>query len=115
MSAFNVSFDRLQTFDTKDRNEAGRRYYLVLDSHEAPGLMRLNELFRQSLVRCGVSPAMPNAFNPHLTMFYANRPISPRDVRPILWPVRHFTLVQSFHGEGRHVFLKHWRLREPHS
>jgi 2'-5' RNA ligase len=108
MSAFDLVLDRVQTFNTKDRDEAHRRYYLVLDSRDPPGLMRLNDLFRQSLVRCGLGAAIPRAFNAHLTLFYANRPIAPRDIRPIRWTVRDVALVQSFHGEGRYVILKRW-------
>jgi RNA 2',3'-cyclic 3'-phosphodiesterase len=108
MPAFDVVFDRLQTFNTRDRDETHRRYYLVLDGSDVPGLMRLNDLFRQSLVRCGSGVAMPKAYNPHLTLFYANRPIAPREIAPIRWTVRDVALVQSFHGEGRHVILKRW-------
>jgi 2'-5' RNA ligase len=110
MPAFDVVFDRVQTFNTKDRDEAHRRYYLVLDGSDVPGLLRLNDLFRQSLVRCGLGTAMPKAFNPHLTLFYASRPIAPRDIASIRWTVRDVALVQSFHGEGRHVILKRWPL-----
>jgi 2'-5' RNA ligase len=111
MSAFDVSFDRVQTFNTRERDEAHRRYYLVLDGHDLPGLMRLHDLFRQSILRCGRASAVPKAFNPHLTLFYANRPIAPRDVPPIRWTVRDIALVQSFHGESRHVIVKRWPLR----
>ena len=110
MPAFDVVFDRIQTFNTKDRDDAHRRYYLVLDGSDVPGLMRLNDLFRQSLVRCGLGTAMPKVFNPHLTLFYANRPIAPRDIAPIQWTVRDVALVQSFHGQGRYVVLKRWPL-----
>jgi 2'-5' RNA ligase len=112
MPAFDILLDRVQTFNTKDRDEAHRRYYLVLDSADLPGLMRLNDLFRQSLIGHGLGAAMPKAFNPHVTLFYANRPIAPRDVPPIRWRVHDVALVQSFHGQGRHVVPKRWPLRE---
>ncbi len=111
MSAFKVGLDRIQTFITRDREEAHRRYYLVLDGSDVPGLLRLNDLFRQSLLRCGLGAAMPKAFNPHLTLFYANRPVAPRDIAPIQWTVDDVALVQSFHGEGRYEVLKRWPLR----
>jgi 2'-5' RNA ligase len=109
MPSFDVVFDRVQTFNSKDRDEAHRRYYLVLDGRDLPGLMRLNDLFRRAFVRCGSIAAMPSAFNPHLTLFYANRPIAPRDVPPIRWTVRDIALVQS--GQGRYVILKRWPLK----
>ncbi|MES1150792.1 MAG: 2'-5' RNA ligase family protein [Dongia sp.] len=110
MSAFDMVLDRVQTFNTKDRDAAHRRYYLVLDGSDVPGLLRLNDLFRQSLVRSGLGAAMPKAFNPHLTLFYANRPIAPRDIAPIRWTVRDVALVQSVHGQGRYEILKRWAL-----
>jgi len=110
MSAFDVRFDRVQTFNTKDRDEARRRYYLVLDSQDAPGLMRLNDLFRQSLARHGLSAAMPKAFNPHMTLFYANRPVAPHDISPIRWTVRDVALVRSGLVPGRYDVLKRWPL-----
>jgi 2'-5' RNA ligase len=72
--------------------------------------MRLNDLFRRALVRFGSNMAMPSAFNPHLTLFYANRPIAPRDIAPIRWTVRDMALVRSFHGLGRYEVVKRWRL-----
>jgi len=110
MSAFDVVFDRIQTFNTKDRDETQRRYYLVLDGADLPGLMRLNDLYRRSLIRCGLGAAMPKPFNPHLTLFYANRPIAPRAIPPIRWRVRDVALVQSVHGSGRCEIVKRWPL-----
>ncbi|HVY98583.1 MAG TPA: 2'-5' RNA ligase family protein [Dongiaceae bacterium] len=110
MPAFDVVLDRVQTFNSRERDAAHRRYYLVLDGGDLPGLMRLNDLFRQSLARRGLGAGMPTAFNPHLTLFYANRPIAPRDVPALRWTVRDIALVQSFHGQGRHAILKRWPL-----
>jgi 2'-5' RNA ligase len=110
MPAFDIVLDRVQTFNTKDRDEAHRRYYLVLDGADLPGLIRLNDLFRQSLIGRGLGAAMPKAFNPHVTLFYANRPIAPRDVPPIRWRIRDVALVRS--GDGRYAVLKRWPLRE---
>jgi len=110
MSAFDVVFDRIQTFNTRDRDAAHRRYYLVVDGGDLPGLVRLNELFRRALFRCGLGAAMPKSFSPHLTLFYANRPIAPRSIAPIRWTVRDIALVQSVHGLGRYEIVKRWSL-----
>jgi RNA 2',3'-cyclic 3'-phosphodiesterase len=110
MPAFDVVFDRVQTFNSKDRDEAHRRYYLVVDGADLPGLMRLNDLFRQAFIKSGSNVAMPGAFNPHLTLFYANRPIAPRDIAPIRWTVRDMALVHSFRGSGRYEVVRRWRL-----
>jgi len=73
-------------------------------------LMRLNDLFRRSHVRCGLGPRMRDIFNPHLTLFLRQpsdraRATSRRSDGQ-LREVRAW--CRSFHGEGRYVILKRW-------
>lgn len=110
MRAFDVCFDGVQTFNTRESDASNRRYFLVLCGSDLPGLTQLNDLFRQSRTSMAAATAKP--FNPHMTLFYANRPIAPCDIAPIKWTVRDVALVQSFQGEGRHVILRRWPLLE---
>jgi 2'-5' RNA ligase len=111
MPRFDVSFDRLQTFINVDKKTRERKSLLVLCDGSPSQVSRFYALFRASFARRGVP--LPKVFNPHLTLYYGNRPIAPRDVAPLRWTVQEFVLVQSFHGQSKHVILKRWPLVEP--
>ena len=109
MPSFEVCFDRLQTFRLKkDKQTWQYQYLLVLSSAPTAGLVRFRDLFRRSFAKRGLG--VTKAFNPHISLIYGNRPIAPRNVTPRQWVVGDFALVQSFHGQGKHVILKRWPL-----
>lgn len=51
-------------------------------------------------------------FVPHLTLFYASRPITPRAIKPIRFLVDEFVLIHSELGLTRYNILDRWRLKD---
>lgn len=49
-------------------------------------------------------------FNPHLTVFYDEHPVTNAIVPPVRFTVRDLVLIRSIHGSSRHDHLARWRL-----
>lgn len=75
--------------------------------------MRDAQLFQRELVRWlrayGV-PVPPYLFRPHVSLAYGDPTSRAEPVAPIGWRVEELLLVESVHGEGRHILLRRWPL-----
>jgi len=102
MSPFEIVLDMAMSFPQPGR------HVLVL------GIMRsianIYDLNRKLVFAMGSKAGRPS-FTPHMTVFYADRPIEKQPVKPIGWTVREFVLIHSFVGLGRHEIVGRWPLR----
>ncbi|WP_246731547.1 2'-5' RNA ligase family protein [Methylocapsa sp. S129] len=105
-AAFNVVFDRVASFKNGDS------FALVLLCGD--GLAALTAL-RNSLhaAMAGVEFLGRSRFKPHVTLAYCRKPVAETALgAPIASTVREFALVRSVYGEGVHMPLARWRLRD---
>lgn len=51
-----------------------------------------------------------SAFNPHLTLFYDEHPVTSAINPPVCFTVRDLVLIRSIYGTSRHDHLAHWSL-----
>ncbi|MBY8824753.1 2'-5' RNA ligase family protein [Sphingomonas colocasiae] len=58
----------------------------------------------------GLHPALWSHFRPHITLGYNGRPMPARSIDPISWTADRLCLVESLHGETRHIVHGSWPL-----
>jgi RNA 2',3'-cyclic 3'-phosphodiesterase len=73
-------------------------------------LMAFRKVLAAAVMKVGLGRAQ-SGFSPHVTLLYGDRKIAEHPVDPVSWTVREFVLVQSLHGESRHILLGRWPLR----
>jgi RNA 2',3'-cyclic 3'-phosphodiesterase len=106
--SFDVSFDRVASFAGKDRD---RPFVLLAD----PGLTALKAFQRDLGLALGgtdVPGRREPPYTPHVTLLYDDRSVAEMAVEPVTWHAREFVLVHSFVGQGKHVTLGRWPLRD---
>lgn len=107
VAPFDVSFDRLLSFNARNGHA------LVLGSNAAmPELNVLLDALGDGMSMAGLGHYVRRQFAPHVTLFYCGRRIDPIAIEPISWSVRALVLVRSLYGQGRHVHLGRWPLRD---
>jgi len=102
MPPFEIILDMAMSF------RQPKRYILVLGTTRS--IANIYGLNRQLLTAIG-SKMRGNAFNPHMTLSYTDRPVEKQPVEPIRWTAREFVLIHSFIGQGRHEIVARWPLR----
>lgn len=102
MPSFEIILDMAMSF------RQPKRYILVLGTTRS--IANIYGLNRQLLAAIG-SKMRGNAFNPHMTLIYTDRPVEKQPVEPIRWTAREFVLIHSFIGQGRHETVARWPLR----
>lgn len=103
---FEVSLDTVGSF-------IGRRDHpLVLRglNVDSPLHMFRRRLGEQLLATAAIRD-IPGAFEPHVTLLYDSRAVTPEPVEPISWTVRELVLVHSLLGQTRHLVVDRWPLR----
>jgi RNA 2',3'-cyclic 3'-phosphodiesterase len=114
LTAFEVAFDRVLSFDRRNQHNKGPQKYPTVLSCE-PGsncaLHRLQQRLRASLAQQRL--LAERGFTPHITLLYDVNKISRRSVAPIQWRVNEFLLVHSHFGETRHETIRRWILPSP--
>jgi 2'-5' RNA ligase len=99
--AFRVVFDRVEA-DNKVR---------LAGSEPIRGALRFQETLRRAFRDAGltVPRQMPR---PHITLDYRwSGPAGREPIDPISWRVDDYVLIESVHGEGRHIEHGRWPLR----
>ena len=103
---FELAFDVVMSFATRRAQKP-----FVLKA--APGNQVLHG-FRSRLARmlgnAGLVRWTRGGFEPHVTLAYDTRLVSPQAVEPLVWPARELVLVHSLLGQTRHVPLARWAL-----
>ena len=105
-SPSDIAFDRFGSFSM-----GSGRYALVLRGHDELADLRA---FRQTLglamAKAGLGRHVTQGFEPHMTLFYGNRPIAERSIEPLGWRASEFALVHSLLGKTGRVALGRWPL-----
>ena len=105
-AAFEVSFDRVHSFDS------ARAPPVVLRcGYGDAGFAGLRRAITTSMLGAGLRAGPSVGLTPHVTLVYDGLSISEMLLEePIRWTVREFVLVRSLYGRGRHVHLGRWHL-----
>ena len=112
MAPFDVTFDRVASFQGRPRN---RPFVMLAEQNsEKNALLKvfqasLSGALDIALEKVGIRIAHPH-YTPHVTLLYDNRFVSSRSIEPVSWTVREFILVHSLLGRTRHVPLARWAL-----
>ncbi|MFC5437807.1 RNA 2',3'-cyclic phosphodiesterase [Rhodanobacter umsongensis] len=105
-ASFELVFDRVASF-------AGRRdklpFVLKADGGNA-ALRAFHAELAGRLREVGLAHFARESFEPHVTLAYDARTISPEAVSPVRWRAREFVLIHSLLGQSRHVPLARWAL-----
>jgi 2'-5' RNA ligase len=108
MPAFDVAFNRVQTFRARRSDPAT----VLRGSDEClSGLMTLAEKLRGALAETGLEVAPLRT--PHVTLIHGDRAVPEELVEPIRWTVGDLVLLKSFTGDSPYIELGRWPLRTP--
>jgi RNA 2',3'-cyclic 3'-phosphodiesterase len=103
---FELAFDRVASF-------AGRRdklpFVLKADDGNA-ALRRFHAELASRLRESGLGHFTSGNFEPHVTLAYDARMVTPEAVAPVRWRADEFVLIHSLLGKTRHVPLARWAL-----
>ena len=106
-AAFEVSFDRASSFS----GAPGRHPHVLLGGEGVEALKAFRADLLKAVIRNGVKPLSRPEFTPHVTLAYADRPVTERPVRPIGWRPEEFVLIHSEVGRSIYHVLGRWPLR----
>jgi RNA 2',3'-cyclic 3'-phosphodiesterase len=110
-TAFDVAFDRSQTFVGEQTDSRRRRpYVLSCDKRSNLALRCLQRQLHAPLARLG--SLQRKSFSPHVTLLYDTLVAGMQMIEPIVWRVDRFALVHSHYGKTRHEVIREWRLDE---
>jgi RNA 2',3'-cyclic 3'-phosphodiesterase len=83
---------------------------LLQSRRTQPGPGAFQRSLARHIARSGVA-VLPKHFWLHLSLDYAAGPVQETQVPPIGWSVEEVLLIESVHGEGRHILHGRWPLR----
>ncbi len=101
-ACFDLVLDRVLSF----KGRPGSRP-LVLTGQSEP----LRRLYAELRV-FGLGQGRRPEFTPHVTLLYDPANVLEHVVEPVRWTVRELLLIHSLRGQGRHVVLARWPLRD---
>ena len=106
-SAFDVAFDRAQSFAGATGNQP---YVLLGDDAGMAAVKGFRSDLWERLVRVGVKPKSNAEFDPHLTLLYDPKLSPGRVIEPIRWRVGEILLIHSEIGRNKYHELGRWPL-----
>lgn len=106
---FELTLDRATTFRRPAEDTAAKRPIVLTASRPTP-LRGLFERLHGALERARIIGGKPQAFLPHMTLFYDSNAVD-RDIAPITWTVRDFHFVHSLHGKSQYRTVGSFPLR----
>jgi len=86
------------------------RPLVLLGDEGVFGAYALHAAIHRALAEAGLARRREPGFTPHLTLLRDLHETKPEFVVPVTWMVRDFRLVDSLHGQGRHVPEGTWPL-----
>lgn len=86
------------------------RPLVLLGDEGVIGVYALHAAIHRALAEAGLAGPREPSFTPHLTLLRDHLETAVEFVPPVVWTVRDFHLVDSLHGEGRHLYAGTWRL-----
>jgi RNA 2',3'-cyclic 3'-phosphodiesterase len=102
---FEVSFDRVITWRTRDRS------YLVLTADRGcEALLAFQHKLHTAIRLAGVRTTRNWGFRPHVTLRYNESIIVDQQVPPLTWRVDEFVLIESLTGQTIHRHHRKWPL-----
>lgn len=103
---FVLGFDHVVSWSPESEHP-----HLVLRGNDSTlgGLRMLHGVLSRALV-AAVPGFKVRAFDPHLTLMYADKAIGEQNIEPIDWTVREFALIESLQGRTHYNWLGRWRL-----
>jgi 2'-5' RNA ligase len=110
MSSFEMTFRLVTSFESMPRRDGRPPRWPVVLLGEGDGLFELHKILGAAMARYGLKIA--EHFVPHVTLFYASRPISPPPIKPIRFLVDEFVLIHSELGLTRYNIVDRWRLKD---
>jgi 2'-5' RNA ligase len=104
--AFEIRFDRIVSL-----GGGYGKYALALAGCVSP---EAQDLYRQlgMALRIVGFRAQAGGFMPHVTLLYDRKRIEAEAVRPVIWRVTDFVLIDSLQGYSKHDRLRRWPLRD---
>jgi len=85
----------------------GRKSALLTPSEPLRGFDALRSEIAEAI---GLHPALWSHFKPHVTLGYGGPQAAAQPIDPIGWTADRLCLVESLHGQTRHVVHKSWQL-----
>jgi RNA 2',3'-cyclic 3'-phosphodiesterase len=110
MPSFEVTFRLVTSFESMPRRDGRPPRWPVVLPGEGDRVFEFHKILGAAMERYGLKIA--EHFVPHLTLFYASRPITPRAIKPIRFLVDEFVLIHSELGLTRYNILDRWRLKD---
>ena len=107
LPAFEVAFDRVSSFS----GAPGKHPHVLLGGKGVEALKAFRDDLFKATIRQGVKPLSREAFNPHVTLSYADRRRPERPIRPLAWRPDEFLLIHSEVGRSIYHTLGRWPLR----
>jgi RNA 2',3'-cyclic 3'-phosphodiesterase len=104
-SPFEVSFDRVGSFNNRGNNP------FVLQGGEGLGdLIAFQRALGLAMAGAGLGRQVARSFTPHVTLLYDRLLVAEAGIPPIRWAVSEFVLIHSLVGQTRHIPLARWTL-----
>lgn len=103
---FELSFDEVASFAAKRE----RPPVVLKASAGNAALHAFREQLGRELARAGQGRCVSAAFEPHVTLAYAQKSVAPETVAPVRWTARDFVLIHSLLGQTRYIELGRWPL-----
>lgn len=103
---FELSFDEVASFGARSE----RPPVVLKASAGNATLHALREQLGRELARAGLGRCVSAAFEPHVTLAYAQKAVPAETIAPIRWTARDFVLIHSLLGQTCYVQLGRWPL-----
>ncbi len=103
---FDVAFDRVMTF-TRSKKPVPT---VLASSQDNQPLVAFQKHLGDRLRAAGMAHCVDVRFTPHVTLHYADRPVTEEAVPALSWAVTEFVLIHSLLGRSEHRILGAWAL-----
>lgn len=108
MPPFDVIFESALSFS----NKRWSKPVVLRAGGEMATLLECHRLLGAAMARAGLGRHVTRYFTPHMTLLYDRRMVDEHPIAAFGWTVTDVVLVHSLIGQGRHIHLARWPLRQ---
>lgn len=108
MPPFDVTFDSVLSFPNRRRTKP----VVLRAGGDTAALVEFHRLVGIAITRAGLGRHVTRHFTPHMTLLYDRGLVDEHAIPAFGWKVTDIALVHSLIGQGRHIHLARWPLRQ---
>lgn len=105
---FEVTFESALSFS----NKRWTKPVVLRAGGDMTALLEFHRVLGVAMIRAGLGRHVMQYFTPHMTLLYDRRVVDEHAIATFGWTVTDVVLVHSLIGQGRHIHLARWALRQ---